>query len=56
MTTPLPGWNDAYAASAPAPWDIGRPQPEFIRLANAGLNPVFEATSAQAWLATLRRL
>jgi cyclopropane fatty-acyl-phospholipid synthase-like methyltransferase len=37
MTTPLPGWNDAYAASAPAPWDIGRPQPAFIRLADAGL-------------------
>jgi cyclopropane fatty-acyl-phospholipid synthase-like methyltransferase len=37
MTTPLAGWNDAYAASAPAPWDIGRPQPAFIRLADAGL-------------------
>jgi SAM-dependent methyltransferase len=37
MTTPLPGWDDAYAASAPAPWDIGRPQPAFIRLADAGL-------------------
>jgi len=37
MTTPLQGWNDAYAASAPAPWDIGRPQPAFIRLADAGL-------------------
>jgi cyclopropane fatty-acyl-phospholipid synthase-like methyltransferase len=38
MTMPLPGWDDAYAANAPAaPWDIGRPQPVFIRLADAGL-------------------
>jgi SAM-dependent methyltransferase len=37
MTTPLPGWDDAYADSAPAPWDIGRPQPAFVRLADAGL-------------------
>jgi cyclopropane fatty-acyl-phospholipid synthase-like methyltransferase len=37
MTTPLPGWDDAYAASTPAPWEIGRPQPVFIRLADAGL-------------------
>jgi len=37
MTTPLQGWDDAYAAGAPPPWDIGRPQPAFIRLADAGL-------------------
>jgi cyclopropane fatty-acyl-phospholipid synthase-like methyltransferase len=37
MTTPLQGWDDAYAASAPPPWDIGRPQPAFVRLADAGL-------------------
>jgi SAM-dependent methyltransferase len=37
MTTPLQGWDDAYTASAPAPWDIGRPQPVFVRLADAGL-------------------
>jgi cyclopropane fatty-acyl-phospholipid synthase-like methyltransferase len=37
MTIPLPGWDEAYAASAPAPWDIGRPQPAFVRLADAGL-------------------
>jgi cyclopropane fatty-acyl-phospholipid synthase-like methyltransferase len=37
MTTPLQGWDDAYAASVPATWDIGRPQPAFIRLADAGL-------------------
>jgi cyclopropane fatty-acyl-phospholipid synthase-like methyltransferase len=33
----VPGWDDAYAASAPAPWDIGRPQPAFVRLAEQGL-------------------
>jgi cyclopropane fatty-acyl-phospholipid synthase-like methyltransferase len=32
-----PGWDGAYAASAPPPWDIGRPQPVFIRLADQGL-------------------
>ena len=36
MTTP--SWDDVYAASAPAPWDIGRPQPAFlVRLAEQGL-------------------
>jgi cyclopropane fatty-acyl-phospholipid synthase-like methyltransferase len=36
--TATPGWDEAYAAGAtPAPWDIGRPQPEFARLAEAGL-------------------
>ena len=35
MTTP--SWDEAYASSAPAPWDIGRPQPAFIRLADSGL-------------------
>jgi cyclopropane fatty-acyl-phospholipid synthase-like methyltransferase len=37
MTRPLQGWDDAYAASNPPPWDIGRPQPAFVRLADAGL-------------------
>ena len=37
MTTPS-SWDEAYAdASAPAPWDIGRPQPAFARLAGRGL-------------------
>ena len=36
--TATPGWDDAYAAGGmPAPWDIGRPQPGFARLADAGL-------------------
>ena len=26
-----------YAASTPAPWDIGRPQPAFVRLAEQGV-------------------
>jgi SAM-dependent methyltransferase len=33
----VPGWDEAYVASAPAPWDIGRPQPAFVRLAEQGL-------------------
>jgi SAM-dependent methyltransferase len=35
MTTP--NWDAAYTASGPAPWDIGRPQPAFLRLAEGGL-------------------
>lgn len=35
MTTP--SWDGAYAEAAPAPWDIGRPQPAFVRLAEKGL-------------------
>ena len=29
-----PSWNSAYQGSPP--WDIGRPQPDFVRLAEAG--------------------
>ena len=32
-----PSWDDSYAAGAQPPWDIGRPQPAFRRLADAGL-------------------
>ena len=32
-----PGWDSAYVADQPPPWDIGRPQPVFIRLADQGL-------------------
>jgi cyclopropane fatty-acyl-phospholipid synthase-like methyltransferase len=36
MTTPSAGWDSSYEGS-PAPWDIGRPQAAFVRLAEAGL-------------------
>jgi len=35
MTTP--SWDWAYAEGGRAPWDIGRPQPAFLRLAGSGL-------------------
>ena len=35
MTTP--SWDDSYAGDVPAPWDIGRPQPAVVRLAEQGL-------------------
>ncbi len=35
MTTP--SWDDAYAGSNPPPWDLGAPQPAFVRLAADGL-------------------
>jgi SAM-dependent methyltransferase len=30
-------WDGAYENEAPPPWDIGRPQPAFVRLADRGL-------------------
>jgi SAM-dependent methyltransferase len=36
MTTPSDSWDSAYAGEVP-PWDIGRPQPAFARLADRGL-------------------
>ena len=33
----MPSWDTPYTASKPAPWDIGRPQPAFVRLAEKGL-------------------
>jgi SAM-dependent methyltransferase len=30
-------WDDAYAMDRPPAWDIGRPQPTFLRLADRGL-------------------
>jgi cyclopropane fatty-acyl-phospholipid synthase-like methyltransferase len=30
-------WDASYAADTPAPWDIGRPQAAFVRLADQGL-------------------
>jgi SAM-dependent methyltransferase len=32
-----PSWDDAYAESNPPPWDLGAPQPAFVRLAADGL-------------------
>jgi len=34
---PHPPWDASYTAETPAPWDIGRPQPAFVRLADDGL-------------------
>lgn len=36
MTTPPAGWDSAYQDNRP-PWDIGRAQPAFTRLADSGL-------------------
>lgn len=36
MTVPH-DWDAIYAAEAAPPWDIGRPQPAFVRLAEGGL-------------------
>jgi len=30
-------WDESYAGETPAPWDIGRPQPAFVQLAEQGL-------------------
>ena len=35
--TDQPGWDAVYVADQPPPWDIGRPQPVFERLAGQGL-------------------
>jgi cyclopropane fatty-acyl-phospholipid synthase-like methyltransferase len=32
-----PPWDASYTAETPPPWDIGRPQPAFVRLAKSGL-------------------
>jgi SAM-dependent methyltransferase len=32
-----PSWDAAYAGSTRPPWDLGRPQPAFVRLAEQGL-------------------
>ena len=34
-TSPAHDWDSSYTGSSP-PWDIGRPQPAFVRLADAG--------------------
>ena len=35
--TVQPGWDAVYVADQPPPWDIGRPQPALVRLAEQGL-------------------
>jgi cyclopropane fatty-acyl-phospholipid synthase-like methyltransferase len=35
--TQPPDWDTVYVADAPPPWDIGRPQPAFLRLAESGV-------------------
>src|SRR5580700_100809 len=30
-------WDESYTGEQPPPWDIGRPQPVFVRLAEQGL-------------------
>jgi SAM-dependent methyltransferase len=32
-----PSWDASYAGSVPPPWDVGQPQPAFVRLAERGL-------------------
>jgi SAM-dependent methyltransferase len=31
-----PPWDESYTGETPAPWDIGKPQPAFVRLADEG--------------------
>src|ERR1700760_3617868 len=33
----MPSGDESYPASTPPPWDIGQPQPPFVRLAEKGL-------------------
>jgi cyclopropane fatty-acyl-phospholipid synthase-like methyltransferase len=33
----MASWDDSYAGDNPPPWDIGKPQPAFARLAAGGL-------------------
>jgi SAM-dependent methyltransferase len=32
-----PSWDASYAGSVPPPWDVGHPQPAFVRLAEQGM-------------------
>jgi SAM-dependent methyltransferase len=32
-----PSWDASYAGSVPPPWDVGHPQPAFVRLAGQGM-------------------
>jgi hypothetical protein len=48
------GWDASYTADGPAPWDIGRPQAAFVRLADDGLlgGTVLTAAFADGWAVT----
>jgi cyclopropane fatty-acyl-phospholipid synthase-like methyltransferase len=37
MASSPESWDGSYATTTPPPWDIGRPQQVFVRLADAGL-------------------
>lgn len=37
VTTQRPDWDAVYEAATSPPWDIGRPQSAFVRLADSGL-------------------
>jgi SAM-dependent methyltransferase len=37
MASSPENWDGSYAANSSPPWDIGRPQPAFVRLADEGL-------------------
>ena len=37
VTTSSPEWEAVYVSATPPPWDINRPQPAFVRLAERGL-------------------
>lgn len=37
MTAGARDWDAVYGSATPPPWDIGRPQPTFVRLADSGL-------------------
>ena len=54
-------WDAAYEQESAAPWDIGRPQPAFVRLADSGAlsGPLLDAgcgTGEHALLAAARGL
>ena len=37
MTAGAHDWDTSYRSATPPPWDIGAPQPAFVRLADSGL-------------------
>ncbi len=44
----VPGWDEAYTASAPAPWDIGSAEPAFVRSRSSGLRPAAQCLARAA--------